>query len=285
MIFWLRQFAPVLIFALLLTSCNQEKPGSKSDTTAPVVPIDTTLPNGLVIRDIETGSGIPADSGLYFTAHYTGYLSSGDIFDTSFSRGTPISFRLGAGQLVPALELGIKGMRPGGKRILYSPPELGFGPNGIPGIIPPNDTLMFEIEILNVIQPPEPWETASVRERSTDSGITYHVIQSGRGDKPALNDMVAVHYSGYLEDGNVFDSSHFRGDAFRFRVGIGYVISGLDEMVMSMAPGEKRTIFLPPNQAYGENGLDNQIPPNATLRFDVELIEIAGSSGQTDSNK
>jgi peptidylprolyl isomerase len=87
--------------------------------------------------------------------------------------------------------------------------------------------------------------------------------------------MVKLHYVGYLEDGTKFDSSYDREMPFQFPVGQGFVIPGLDEICRSMRPGEKRRVVVPPDLAYGEQGAKKfGIPPNASLIFDVELVEI-----------
>jgi peptidylprolyl isomerase len=270
--------ALVIFFAIFIfiASCNigkEEKPVQPEV----IVAADSIFANGLWVRDIELGEGPAIDNGDYFKAHYTGYLSNGDIFDTSFERADPINFQLGVGQVVPAWDEGIRGMRAGGKRILVAPPELGFGAAGIPGIIPANDTLTFEVELLEVRKTPSAWSLENVRSNDSESGITSYIHEVGRGKRPESEDLVAIHYSGYLETGYLFDSSFLRDDYFRFRIGTGQVITGLEEVISEMRVGERRTVFIPAGLAYGNVGSAGIIPGNSTLRFDVELIEIAAS--------
>jgi peptidylprolyl isomerase len=260
---------------LLINNCTRTDTQKSVDTYPPPVAIDTVLSNGLIIKDLELGAGIPVDSGYYFFAHYTGYINNNEVFDTSQERNTPINFQLGVGQIIPAWEIGIKGMRAGGKRMLTTPPELAYGETGIPGILPAGVTLHFEIEMIEVIKPPVAWDISSSRMRSTESGIQYVIIENGRGNKPEPNDLVAVNYSGYLEDNTLFDSSLLRSEVFRFRIGTEYVIKGWDEIIQDMRVGEKRVVIIPPELAYGNGGLYGIIPPDAILRFDIELIEIA----------
>jgi peptidylprolyl isomerase len=266
------------IILLMSISCSKSETPQNDRTYPPAIAVDTVLSNGLIIKDVELGTGVPADSGYYFIAHYTGYLDNKEVFDTSHERNTPINFQLGVGQIIPAWEEGIKGMRAGGKRSLTTPPELAYGVTGIPGILPAGVTLHFEIEMIEVIKPPSAWDISNNRMRSTDSGISYVIIENGRGNKPEPNDLVAVNYSGFLEDNSLFDSSLLRSEIFRFRVGTDYVIKGWDEIIQDMRIGEKRVVFIPPNLAYGNGGLNGIIPPNATLRFDIELIEIANTN-------
>jgi peptidylprolyl isomerase len=109
---------------------------------------------------------------------------------------------------------------------------------------------------------------------STDSGLHYVVTKKGEGPKPGKGDQVTVHYTGTLLSGRKFDSSVDRGKPIDFRVGTGRVIKGWDEALLDMQKGEKRTLIIPHQLAYGERGRPPVIPPKATLVFDVELIDF-----------
>jgi FKBP-type peptidyl-prolyl cis-trans isomerase len=101
-------------------------------------------------EDLVVGSGAEAVAGKTVSVHYTGKLTDGTKFDSSLDRGDPFSFRLGAGQVIKGWDQGVAGMKVGGKRLLTIPPELGYGQRGFPGAIPPNSTLVFEVELLGV---------------------------------------------------------------------------------------------------------------------------------------
>ena len=108
----------------------------------------------------------------------------------------------------------------------------------------------------------------------TASGLGYVELVEGTGPTPKTGESVRVHYTGWLENGTKFDSSHDRGEPLEFPVGRGRVISGWDEGVGSMKVGGKRKLIIPPSLGYGAGGAGGVIPPNATLIFEVELVGI-----------
>ncbi len=106
--------------------------------------------SGLIIQDLRKGSGAMAKAGNFVTVHYRGTLTNGKQFDASYDRGQPFQFQLGAGQVIPGWDQGVAGMKEGGKRKLVIPPHLGYGARGAGNAIPPNATLVFEVELLKV---------------------------------------------------------------------------------------------------------------------------------------
>lgn len=114
----------------------------------------TTTPSGLHIEDTQTGSGDTAKAGHQVSVHYTGWLFDqgvrGAKFDSSLDRRSPFNFELGAGMVIRGWDEGVAGMQVGGKRTLTIPPDLGYGARGAGGVIPPNATLVFEVELLAI---------------------------------------------------------------------------------------------------------------------------------------
>src|SRR6201987_816793 len=112
------------------------------------------MPNGLKYTDTKTGDGAAPTPGNKVSVHYTGWLynngAKGTKFDSSVDRGQPFQFTLGAHQVIAGWDEGVAGMKVGGKRTLIIPPELGYGARGAGGVIPPNATLMFDVELLGV---------------------------------------------------------------------------------------------------------------------------------------
>ncbi len=149
-----------LVFILLMVlgfafGCgSSEKPGSTgaTSTSSPmkVNGAPTTTASGLQYWDIVVGTGATAAPGNTVKVHYSGFLTSGEKFDSSRDRGEPFSFPLGAGQVIKGWDEGVAGMKVGGQRQLRIPPQLGYGAAGAGGAIPPNATLIFDVELLEV---------------------------------------------------------------------------------------------------------------------------------------
>ncbi len=108
----------------------------------------------------------------------------------------------------------------------------------------------------------------------TDSGLEYIELEAGTGTQAEAGKTVSVHYTGKFQGGRVFDSSVSRGEPITFKLGVGQVIKGWDEGIALMKVGGKAQLIIPSNLAYGERGAGGVIPPNATLVFDVELVDV-----------
>lgn len=123
-----------------------------ADTSSPtkVTGKPKTTASGVEYWDIVVGTGAPAVKGKPVKVHYTGWLASGKKFDSSVDRGQPFVFKLGAGEVIQGWDDGVVGMKVGGKRQLKIPPDLGYGIHGFGGVIPPNATLIFDVELLDV---------------------------------------------------------------------------------------------------------------------------------------
>ena len=106
--------------------------------------------SGLEIEELVAGTGAEAKRGQSVSVHYVGMLTSGKTFDSSRDRGEPLEFSLGAGQVIRGWDEGVAGMKVGGMRKLTIPPELAYGPLGYPPVIPPNSTLVFEVELVDI---------------------------------------------------------------------------------------------------------------------------------------
>jgi FKBP-type peptidyl-prolyl cis-trans isomerase len=161
--YWLAALAIVA-----LAGCQQGKqaqttpPVSSATTTQQAAPTTTppavaarevTTPLGLKYQDLVVGNGRMAEEGMSVTVNYTGWLTDGTKFDSSYDTGRqPLTFKIGAGMVIRGWDEGVKGMRVGGKRKLTIPPDLAYGERGYPPVIPASATLVFEVEFLGVNQ-------------------------------------------------------------------------------------------------------------------------------------
>jgi FKBP-type peptidyl-prolyl cis-trans isomerase len=153
-----RPFTFVLVAALLtalplagpvFAQAPKDQPKEKT-MEKPADSKEVTTPSGLKYTDTKVGEGEEAKAGQTVTVHYTGWLTNGTKFDSSLDRGKPFSFKLGAGQVIQGWDQGVAGMKVGGKRKLTIPPGLGYGTQSVGGVIPPNSTLLFDVELLGV---------------------------------------------------------------------------------------------------------------------------------------
>ena len=291
----------IVISLLLVTACNKQDDQVKSETAEtesamavaqePEINVESetvsetsvenkemdipmgdliTTATGLQYFDHVVGTGDIPGQGDVVVAHYTGTLLDGSKFDSSVDRGKPFEFPLGMGRVIKGWDEGFSTMKVGGKRKLVIPSELGYGSRAMGDKIPANSTLVFEVELLDI---KKPFVDLPGTEIKTESGLLMIEHVKGSGDTPTSGQTVFVHYTGMLESGVKFDSSHDRGEPISFPVGTGRVIAGWDEALLTMNKGSKRTLVIPPGLAYGDREM-GPIPANSTLVFEVELLDI-----------
>lgn len=139
----------VILASVVLFLALRDRYQSEGEQAAEPGPAATVNPSGLIIEEINPGVGDPAQVGDVVQVHYTGWLENGDQFDSS-SGSTPLEFTLGAGRVIPGWEEGILGMQVGERRRLIIPPNLAYSTTGFGGVIPPNATLTFEVELVAI---------------------------------------------------------------------------------------------------------------------------------------
>jgi len=262
--------------------------------------------SGIRMFDRRSGDGpVPTIQDLV-TVKYTGWLTNGCIFDSTFSRGQDSELLIVS--LIPGWREAMLTMPTGTIRRVEIPSELAYRELGSPPVIPPNSTITFEIELVKVHTPAEAQVTATavaalftptpeggavvpacVNENYPasapqfddvtgdqlvvqESGISVFDITVGDGVSPSEEDVVNVKYTGWLENGCVFDSSYSRGQSISFPVG--GVIPGFRDAILGMSVGGQRRVEIPPDQGYGDAGAGTAIPPGATITFDIVLESI-----------
>lgn len=228
-------------------------------------------------------SSKPNDKSLV-KAHYEGTLLDSTKFDSSYDRGQPLDFKLG--QVIKGWQEAIKLLGKGGKGTFYIPSELAYGERGSGEKIPANTVLKFVIELVDFEQILTAEERVAkdqaeiiayignnnIDAEKLPSGIWYTVTKSTEGKKPSDKATVTAHYAGRLLNGDQFDSSYDRKQPFTTT--LDRVIVGWRIAIPTLAKGEKATFFIPSALAYGERGAGANIPPNAVLAFDIELIDF-----------
>lgn len=236
---------------------------------------EITTDSGLKIKLLEGGKGKQLSKGDKVKVHYTGTLVDGRQFDSSRERNQPFEFVIGMKQVIAGWDEALTYLKVGDHAMLTVPPELGYGETPMPKI-PVGSYLVFDIEVLDVFKDFAP-KMFSVKEKNdvkTESGLVYNIVDEGKGPQAEKGKTVEVHYTGFLENGDIFDSSVLRGKAISFRLGSGMVIPGWDEGIAHLTEGSKALFTIPYELAYGESGRPPLIPPKAKLIFNIELISV-----------
>lgn len=267
----LKIIAIILSIAVFISSCKPQKEVVQSVEKNDYIRTES----GLRYQIIEEGVGANAKSGDKITVHYTGKLITGKVFDDSKKRNKPVQFTLGRGQVIAGWDEAFALFNKGTKAKLIIPADLAYG-NKREGDIPPNATLVFILDILKIEEGYKPpvFNTEDKDTFEIEQGLKYIEVESGTGKKPVIGNRVAVHYSGYLPSGTLFDTSLERKKPLVFTLGENKVIKAWEIAVLNMKKGTKARIIAPPTLSYGEKGMKPLIPPNSILVFDLELLDF-----------
>lgn len=236
-----------------------------------------TTPSGVKITEVKAGDGEIAQKGDIMSILYQASFVGGKTFDTQLDPESPYRYRNGRGDVMPGLDEGVRTMRPGARRILIVPPEMAYGKDGLPGTVPPDTWVRFEVELVEIRPlppPPEQWNEAGHDIFTSPSGLQIVDFVVGEGKMPTRKSTVSVMYSAFLDDGTCFDTTYHTGYPLQFSLAERELISGWLEGLLGMREGGQRKIIIPPFLGYGEKGYRDVVPPNATLTYDIELVTV-----------
>lgn len=285
----MKRFIPLILIVAIgfVSACNlfkhkEKTPAVVSDGvtrkyTSQVVknPVVVKLSDGLQYTITAKGNGPAAKPGDRLSMLYTGKLTNDTVFDASSLHGNvPFTFKLCKREVIAGWDSVMCHLHAGDKAIMTIPAKYGYGARAS-GKIPSNSTLIFEVEVLDVTPPSTPWNAKGKDTITTPTGLKLVMFETHPDSiMPKAGQTVSVHYSGYLLDGTLFDSSVERGQPFDFPLGQGRVIKGWDLGIAMLHKGEKAKLIIPYLLAYGANGRPPIIPAKADLIFDVQLVNI-----------
>lgn len=249
-----------------------------------------TTESGIRYTDDKVGEGSDVKDGSLVTIHFAGWAitDSTDLFGdwskdstrtvqsigNSKSYNKPVKFILGSSGFIPGIENGMKGMKSGGIRTIIIPSKIIYGgAHQNPMSQQPDFKIVVELMEHKEVQLVKMWDVDTTNIRTTATGLKIVILEEGEGETAKIGNQVTVHYSGFLENGNKFDSSVEREEPIVFNLGHQMVIAGWDEGISLLKKGGKARLIIPPTLGYGETPRVN-IPANSTLVFDVELLDI-----------
>ena len=265
---------------------------------------------GLFYKIEKYGNGTTPNPGDYVMIKYKGMLLNGNVFDES-DEDEPFVFQLGYRHVILGWEYGIPLFQVGSKGRLFVPAELAYGRNGAGTMVPPNAPLIFEIELVKIMtfeeydkhmvnmekKAKKKFEAKKKAQFTADkkliqeylishkikkskrlpSGVSYVITKKGKGENAKPGDFIDVHYSGYLVDDSMFDSSEGKA-SYKFQLGKGKVIDGWDVGLQQFNKGSEGWLLIPSQDAYGPRPIEEDgisIPGNSVLIFKIKVLDVS----------
>lgn len=287
-----------LFISCCFAGCDSGTPDkAKAEKPKPLAPgpVDpdapeefTTTESGLKYRIRRKSDGTKPGPDKYVIVKYRGWLDDSTIVQTTYgSGGAPANLDLA--RQPPGWREGVMLIGEGGMIEFEVPPNLAFGERGDPPSIPPNATMHYLVELVSIQDPPKLPEPPSIESEggltpgpvdkdapeeftTTESGLKYRIRRKSDGPMPTATSKVRVHYRGWLDSGRVFDSSYARNEPAT--MGLDRVIAGWTEGMQLVGVGGMIELEVPGNLGYGPSGSPPKIPPDATLHFIIELLDM-----------
>ncbi len=219
----------------------------------------------------EGGAGPHPRLGDRVRVHYTGQLTDGTVFDSSRERGQPAEFVLG--QVIPGWNEGLQLMTPGARYKFTIPSKLGYGSRGAPPRIPPDATLIFDVELLEVFQVPAFRQADAEAQKETTSGLKYEVLASGEGPSPSPEDVMVLRYTCWTRGGELVMSSIQTGRPLRGRAEE-MPLPFLKEVGSLLRLGGRLRCEVPGALGFGSRSPSPRIPANADTVWEIELLRL-----------
>ena len=249
------------------TTAGEPVKPKKPEPTTPTTPVQAAEQDpaklGEKVIDGKVGTGVACEPGDTCVMKYAGRLKSNNQEFDSNMKGDkpPFSFTLGSGQVIKGWDVGVRGMKVGGKRTLQIPSALGYGAQGGGDKIPPNSDLVFDIELVDV-------------QKAADAGtVVRQTVKPGSGPEVKAGDVVTIKYKATLSDGKVVDDNG--GKPIQFKVGDPAVaIPGLNLALEGMRPGQVANATIPPALGYRGPSMGRTVPPNSTLKMEITLVKV-----------
>lgn len=231
--------------------------------------------DGIEYTLLAKGDGPLPQPGQRCLVLYKGMLPNDTVFDASYLHGNqPLQFHLMQHQVIAGWDSVFSRLHCGDKARMTLAPQYAYGKRAM-GKIPANATLIFEVELIDALGAPTPWDAKGKDTITTPSGLKVVMFESHpENPMPTTGSNVVVDYSGFLLNGTMFDSSVDRGQPYSFPLGRGRVIKGWDEGIAMLHKGEKAKLIIPPALGYGDRAMGPTLPANSTLVFDVHLIDF-----------
>jgi FKBP-type peptidyl-prolyl cis-trans isomerase len=267
----------VLVLLLFIAGCSRK-------------PEIVILKSGVKYADDTVGTGVQTKSGDLVSIQFTGWIikDSTDIFKdwskdstkmrsifgTTKMRNEPLKILLDGQSFIKGSEEGIAGMKVGGTRTIILPAIKLNNHIGM-NIMPPHPGLKLQVKLLDTKQSKivKAWVVDTTKLRTTEDGLRYVIVENGIGPKATNGNFVTVNYSGFLLNGEKFDSSVEREEPFTFRLGFHSVLQGWEEGVKLLNKGAKAKLIVPSALAFGARSV-GKIPSNSTIVFDIEVVDI-----------
>jgi FKBP-type peptidyl-prolyl cis-trans isomerase len=239
-----------------------------------VAPIGTTAP--------PDGDALTLSDGLAVDVDFALFALDGTLLDSTWRSPAPIRVTLGAGVLLRGLELGLVGLRVGDRVALELPAPLAFGSQGrklATARVPPDARVRALVHVVAAraprVAPQAPPAVPADGWSDLGDGLRIASLAPGEGDPPAAGAVVSLDYSVFLADGTAVSSTLSRGEPVPFPLGKAALLPGVERAVLTMRPGGRALVEVPPALGAGERGLQGVIPPGATLLVEVQLVAIA----------